>query len=344
MAKPSQRSSSTKPGFRSWLSQVNELCPRIRDGSFSGLILLQGPGEYLGLKSIAAMKNQVDVHQSLEAPAIPATDFETLWSSTSLFEPRTLYLLRRVEKRTDFWKLLTGIEKGAAIRNPLCLVHTGKAPGIRLKKELDRLKAMVIQCPIPAPGESAEVIAVFCRSAGVRLTADASRLLAEQIGPDPYLLDNEIKKLALIADAGQELDAKTIRPWVGALREDHAFTLDNYLIQGEGGHVQALITDLLRRGEKPIALLGILALHCRKALGIAAGLQKGMSTRELASSLRLPFRVAGSYNQYVQKQGHGKFRRILSLCHEADIRLKTSGADDEMVLNHILNELLTPAG
>ena len=160
---------------------------------------------------------------------------------------------------------------------------------------------------------------------------------------------DEIMRLALIfapsdGSAAAPIAAAAIAPSLGMLREDFVFELDNLLVARQYGKAQALLTGLLQRGESALALLGILARHCRMAIRVHEAQRggRGANPRDLATELRLPFNVVKGYTQYVAKSSPRTFAAVLGICQEADIKLKSSGADEELVLGRVIERLAAP--
>ena len=157
------------------------------------------------------------------------------------------------------------------------------------------------------------------------------------MGTDLSKLDNELEKIALLGK--REWDGNTVRPHLGLIREDHAFKLDQYLVEQDFARAHALTHDLLVRGEKGLQLLWIFANHCRKVLRAHGLREAGSSDRDIGFKLRLPPSVAKSYTALIQRTAPSAFKRVLSHCQRVDMSMKSAGANDELLLAGIIEDL-----
>lgn len=155
-----------------------------------------------------------------------------------------------------------------------------------------------------------------------------------------FTVENEIRKLSLIfADCSETLSADQLAPYLDCLKEEHAFKLDQSLISGNIATAQALLHDLLRRGESHLAILGILAHHCRKALQVYYLNKEGKQVREISQAIGLPFNIVKNYIPYARKSSPQKFKTALFQCQEADIIFKTSRIQSEIILSDVITTL-----
>ena len=192
----------------------------------------------------------------------------------------------------------------------------------------------VIQCHSPS------LYLSLAMKHNLTLQLKEAQLVISAVGADLIRLENEIKKLSLIFSEKMEpIDSKQLSPYLDCLKEEHAFKLDQSLINGKTALAQALLHDLLRRGESHLAILGILAHHCRKALHIFYLSKEGKQLREIAQSVGLPFGVVKAYLPYIQKSSPNKFKNALHKCQEADMIFKTSRISPELILNEVIGSL-----
>lgn len=278
-----------------------------------------------------------------EGAQLNAERFLQATAAKSLFDPKTLTLVGNAFQSPDLLDCLKGIAAPKELRNPIGLVHSGDIPA-KFQKELDRLGAAVLPCDEPFSSEFKDFAGDRCQYHGVKLQADAMQLLLDAVGLDMAKIENELLRISLcIPQSGAALSAADLRPHLAFVREDHAFLVDQYLCQEAFGKALLLLKDLLDRGESALAVLAILAMHCRKALQIQSGMRNGSSPADLSRDLRLPRPVVQSYLPYIKKRPAALFVRALNLCHEADRRLKSRGRGEELYLDQIVWELMPQA-
>ncbi len=289
------------------LTQVEEpsVLPRI--------LAVSGPSGFLCQKAISVITSSWAAFGVGEAQKIEATDldyasFQSLWSQQSLFEPVTLYVLRRAANVKSIGSWLTGIGSIDRVKSHMVL-DFGEKVSADIKRQLTRLRASHIHCVEPtSSGEFMKIVASFAKRAGLSLADDAIRFLLSAVGSDLARLENEITKMGLVfAGESRTIGQADVAGVVGCLREDDVFELFNVLRQGRAAGA-SLMTDLfLSRGESAIALNGILARYAREQLE-RGSLQRGMTG--------------------------------IKACATADRRLKSSGLDESMVLASVVDELL----
>ena len=310
------------------------------------IILIRGDSDFLLTQTWQELRGIWEAAQwkveRIEGAQLNAERFLQATAARSLFDDMTLTIIQDAQQTTDILAHLQSVKSIKEIQNPIVFIWRAKDVGSKISKELDRLGILSIPCDEPAAWEVKDFLLEKNRHFQLNLTTDAIDLILEVVGTDLFKLNNEMKRLSqsLGGQAGSK-NATAIRPYLDFLREDHAFKLDQLLCAGAFNKAHLLLHDLLQRGESPLAVLAILAMHCRKALQIQTGLKEGSQTIEIARQVRLPPSVVQNYIAYVQKRTTATFQRCLSLCHEADLRLKSRGEGKELWLNQILFELMS---
>jgi DNA polymerase III delta subunit len=304
--------------------------------------LTQHTAKMLREHTAAALGAQI---VALEASDLTADSLRGLCGQASLFEPTTMYLVRRCEQARGLPGLLKTLPTAATLANHLVFFYRGDSPAAPLRTELKRLGCRELPCFDPWPSDLPQAVQAIARTHDVKLASDAVALLIETIGGDLVKLGHEIARLGLLhASSTAPLTAAVIAPSLGLLREDEAFRLDRLLVEGRGAEAHALIDDLIARGEKAIPLLGILASHCRNGIRAAEGAASGLSRDALAAKLRLHPTAAKSYAANAAHFDRGRYAEALRLCQEADLLFKSSNVKETLVLGRIVEALRPPPG
>lgn len=309
------------------------------------ILVIRGDSDYLLTQTRSQLRKvweNAGWHvERIEGPQLTAENFLQAVAARSLFDPQTLTLINDAQMASELLAQLQSIKHPKELQNPLVLIWKSKDLTAKVSKELERLGMLLIPCDEPAPWEIKDFIQERQKHYQLGLTSDAVQLVFDAIGADLAKIDNELRRLSLNF-AGQDgpKNAQMLQPLLDYLKEDHVFKLDQLICSGAFGKAMLLVKDLLNRGEKPLGLLAILGMHCRKALQIQAGLKSGMSQGDLARMLRLPPTVVQSYIAYAQRRKPSTFQKALVLCHEADLKLKSRSEGEEMFLNQIIFELM----
>jgi DNA polymerase-3 subunit delta len=124
------------------------------------------------------------------------------------------------------------------------------------------------------------------RSIGLQLSASAARRLGSLVGPNLWVLANEIDKLASWA-AGAPVDEEVVDLLTAASREENVFSLVDHLVAGRTREAMRELTSLLDSGESPFGVLALLQNRLRQVWTVhelaAAGLP--LQTVRLRSGL-----------------------------------------------------------
>ena len=301
-------------GYSDYISALKHIVSAKNAADMPRIIVIHGSSEFLRMRAMTAINAAwsklnagENASQSMEGSSLDPLGFKTLWSQTSLFEPESLYFVRRCDKVTKLGAWLKEVKTPGSIKNRLVLEFGDKVPA-EILKQAARLSASTLPCEEPTSAlEFGKIIATLAKREGLVLQDDAVKLLLDSMGLDLDRLDNELRKLSLIYHGRTEpLTAVDIAPVAGHLREDHVFELFGLLRNKQRAKSQLLIDQLLERGEKSIALVGILSRFAREAMP------------------RQPERGL----------------RGLRLCADADIRLKSSPISDGLVLGRIVDALV----
>lgn len=330
-----------KSKYKTYISQFKEI---LSEASATGITLWHGGSDYLVSRSTQAWQQAV-TKTGLTVDSVNATDlteesFFSLLSQGSLFTSNTGVLIRRCEMQPALPRWL---KKVTAISKPVALVYYKEKLPAHLKKELTRLKAKSVVCENPTDRELPAVITALGKKRKLPFDSSAVALITEAIGNDLGQIDSEIEKIQFAlhnqSDTSKALTAADISPFVGTLRQDHAFTLDRMLINHQYSRAQLLLENLLKRGSAPLQILGILTLHCRLALSIAELMDEGVASSQLGQKIKMqPWKIR-NYLPYVRKTPANRIKAAMRSCYDADRALKSSKISPYILLPAIIDNL-----
>lgn len=324
--------------------------------SFPKITLVFGPSDYFLEKTRQFLKDSwrifhrnnpgdssdeaalpsIVVHESQE---LAADRIAEVFGQDNLFDPATLHMVTRAERRAELAKWLQRLNGKVASRVHLAIFIGKDALTAEWGRFAQMFGAHIVPCFEPQAGELMPYLCGLGQRYGILLHQDSARMMVELLGTDLIVLDNEIKRLSLVfADRpkGRELGFQELAPFLGALREDHSFALDGHILDGEWSKALALTSDLLRRGETPLALLGLLSRHCRNAIYIKDAVSQGASSSALGGKLRLPTAVLRKYSNYTRKQSLKNLKAGLARCVAADQAIKSTSVSDHNLLANVI--------
>ncbi|GAC1383793.1 MAG: DNA polymerase III subunit delta [Ktedonobacteraceae bacterium] len=191
----------------------------------------------------------------------------------------------------------------------------------------------VIQCTLPKGTALENWITKRAKNSGVKVSSEATALLANYIGNHLRLLANEIDKLATYVGEGKTIDAADVRKLSAQVQEARIFDLTDALAQRNRKQALNILHDLLSDGEPPIKLISTITSQVRSLLLVKELSQKGMRSSAIASTIGMaPFIAEKALRQvgnFSMPQLEGAYRQLLS----TDAALKRSRIEPEMALD-----------
>jgi len=191
----------------------------------------------------------------------------------------------------------------------------------------------IVQSTLPKGNALEQWINKRARNVGVKITPEATSLLANFIGNNLRLLANELDKLATYVGKGATINVEDVRQLSAQVQEARIFDLTDALALRNRKQALNLLHDLLSDGEPPLKLLSIITTQVRTLLLVKELAQKGMRGAQIASTLGMaPFivdKALRQVNNFTPAQLEGAYRQLLS----TDAGLKRSRFTPEMALD-----------
>lgn len=181
-----------------------------------------------------------------------------------------------------------------------------------------------------APAALARWVAAEAARQGLALDADGVRTLIALVGERRAQLARELEQLALeFAPAEQQqapvrIGSEEIEARVAGGAAAAAYALADNLLAGNRRLALGTYSRLCAQGERPSALIYLLAARLRVALLAAERLAAGQSPAAIRPALRMPTRAAQELIANARRIGPGRLRE--SLCVLADLEAHSRGA------------------
>jgi DNA polymerase-3 subunit delta len=255
--------------------------------------------------------------------------------------------LALVENADDFVRVYRARLEDYAERpksgGTLVLVVSVWQANTRLYRILDK-GGLQIECraPLKSRGRRKELdeaatlkwLAARSRSAhGPRLTSDAARMLLDFSGPNFGLLDQELSKLALYVDRGEEVTAELVRDIVGGWKTKSVWDLMDLACDGNTADALRELDHLLHAGENPLALFGQISWWLRR-YAVATRIYQRAERQGRRMPLRRALEQAGFRDwprgtlarseAQLKQLGRDRGEQILRWLLEADLSMKLS--------------------
>jgi DNA polymerase-3 subunit delta len=191
---------------------------------------------------------------------------------------------------------------------------------------------------LPKQQELAGWIRQRTREKGGEIDHQAANLLAQLVGRDLRMLDQEIEKLLLYAD-GRPVASDDVKTLVSRVRETSIFDLVDSAGRRESDAALRLLHRLLDDGEAPLYLLAMLARQIRILIQVSELRDRGLTQKQITDRLKLhPFVVQKGLAQsrnFSMTQLEAAHRLLV----ETDWSIKTGKMENVMALDLLVVEL-----
>lgn len=191
----------------------------------------------------------------------------------------------------------------------------------------------VIQSTQPKGAALESWISKRAKSIDVKITPEATALLANFIGNQLRLLANELDKLATYVGKGGTINVEDVRQLSAQVQEARIFDLTDALAQRNRKQALNILHDLLADGEPPLKLISTITSQVRSLLFVKELAEKGQRSAQIVAATGMaPFVAEKALRQvgkFSSSQLEGAYRQLLA----TDAALKRSRLTPDMALD-----------
>ncbi len=169
---------------------------------------------------------------------------------------------------------------------------------------------------------------------------DTVNLLLRRCNCDMSSLANEIKKLsAYLKFSGREkLTVEDVMLVSSESKEIEAFDLTNALLDGRSADALSIVSELKLRKEKPEIILSGITRVISELLIVRSLIDSGATPASVSQKLNMHSYRAGLYFKNASKTDSGTLKKLLAICHDADVRIKSTSLDSYAVIDRLTVE------
>lgn len=162
--------------------------------------------------------------------------------------------------------------------------------------------------------------------------------LVDRSGRDMFVLSNEIEKLAAYVKFHGEGTVKNehIEKVCSSNLEINAFDFSNAILEADTDKAYLILSDMERRKEKPLHIFGAVSKVVSDLYSVKVLADSGENDKEIASKLKIHEYKVSIYRKSAMKRSRERLKKLLSLCAETDIRLKSTSLSDYTVLDKLV--------
>lgn len=202
-------------------------------------------------------------------------------------------------------------------------------------------KALAVELTIGS--ESAASLATqMAKNLGVQIERDAAAMLADILNGEPARIRMEMEKLAAYVQGRGVVTTADVEALVVAARKNTVWQLADMLAARRRKEALEFLENLLREGEQPIGIVGVLGWMYRKLIE-ARELPAHTRGWEAASRLQMRGDSVEAALRNARRFGKKELLAALVALGEADSALKSSNPDPRATLEYLIAQLTAGA-
>ena len=237
-------------------------------------------------------------------------------------------------------KILEALEKYLDSPAPFTVLLIEAADLDGRQKFLKLLKEKGLVASLTIGDESAASLTMqMAKELGSEISPDAASLLADSMNREPGRIRIELEKLAVYAQERDRIATSDVEALVQAARKNTVWQLADILAARKREQAFSFLDNLLREGEDPIGMVGVLGWMYRKLVE-ASDLPKHIHGHQAARQLGMRPESAEAAVRNARLIPKGRLLDSLLALAEADSQLK-SGIRDRRALTEFLIARLT---
>ena len=191
--------------------------------------------------------------------------------------------------------------------------------------------------------ESAAALAEqMAKELGAEIERRAANLLAEIVNSEPARIRVEMQKLAAYVQGRGRITSADVEELVPKARKNTVWQLADMLATRRRADAFAFLENLLREGEEPIGLVGVLAWMYRKLIE-ARDLPAGMNGFQAARPLQMRPEAAEAAVRNAHRIPKKDLIAGLLALAEADSQLKSSNPNPRALMEFLIARLTSAA-
>lgn len=192
----------------------------------------------------------------------------------------------------------------------------------------------------------ATIIRSELQQRGLIAPPDVTAYLTSVLRGDRMLVRMELEKLDLFAGVERDLTLEMVRASIGDLAESTMDEVAEHAVLGNLAETDKRLRKALGQGVMPIVLLRALSRHFQRMAQVATQMEKGSSLEQAMQQMRPPlfFKQQPIFKRQMGLWGRTvKIRRVLHLLYQAELRIKTSGLNPELMTERAVSMICRQA-
>lgn len=235
---------------------------------------------------------------------------------------------------------------GSAEDTVVIYTHPDEFPAGTAKKPSPQLAALqkctnAVNFERQKPAALQGWLARHATAQGCFISPELCRKLIDYSSADMFVLAGEVEKVCafVMAQGRNIVEEKDILAVASPATIYGAFDFTNALLDRDKAKAFVLLSDMIRRKEKPHDILGTVSRMMSDLLQIRVLRDCGMTPAEIASKLKMHEYVLSLRLQSAMKRTMEQLEHTAALCREADRKIKSTRLDSYRVIELLILEL-----
>jgi DNA polymerase-3 subunit delta len=198
--------------------------------------------------------------------------------------------------------------------------------------------AKTTEFPVLPKDELGPWIDAEAKRRNVKLAPRAVAALAQLIGPNLWMLSNELDKLAAYA-AGEVIEQETVLELVSAARESRIWDLTDAVVAGDERKALAALSRLLGEGRAAPYLAFMLVREFRQLVIVKDLRERRVRQDDVARQSGVPSFRLNAVGANASRYSWADLREAYARLLDADLSVKRGLQDDESSLQLLVHDL-----
>lgn len=191
----------------------------------------------------------------------------------------------------------------------------------------------------PTEAEIARWIGILAKEAGYTVDQEAAGYLKDVLGDNLALIEAELNKVFNFKGTKTRVTLEDVRESSGDFGTPLVFDLVDQVADRKAGRAVETMAKLIRDGEQPVMVLGMLSRHWRRLLEAKQRMEQGDGPKEIETRFRLNFKNKDRFLRQVGSMRAAELREAFTYMSRADMALKGAAISPRMVMERLVLEL-----
>ena len=338
------------------------LYPPVGDGGTATVIYLMYGGDDVSLEeALSAMKDGMqpaelrDVNITvLDGPTVSLDQLEATCATVPFLAEKRMVIVRGLLDQYEVQR--TGRRAGPPERRPLgqweglsSLLEAVPATTdlVFVDGSLDSRNALLrsirslgepMTFPVPRPRELPRWVLDRAGRRAIDIEHRAADALADIVGGNLRIIDSELEKLSIYR-GGEQVRYQDVEEMVAYVKEANIFAAVDAVLERRPGLAIRHVHQLLDEGRAPPYIITMIARQVRLILLARDVKAQGVPQSEIGGRLSLSGYPLQKTLEQEQRISSERLAAMHTKLLEADVSLKTSAAEDGLVLDMLIAEL-----